>query len=171
MEESLSLSEYPGQGRGVVARRRFATGECVLIFQGKVLLKEEIHDFTHCLEIDCGVFLGPSGGADDHVNHSCDPNCAVFFEQGRPVLRALVDIGPNDQVTFDYSTVMCTDPTSFICRCGSVNCRGRISAFDTLPEATKRRYDARSMVPKFVLAATRASRRSRRRLKALPQSA
>lgn len=162
LEESVYIADFPGQGLGVCAGRFFAAGEYVLTFQGRLLLKDQIRDFTHCLEVAAGVFLGPSGGADDHVNHSCNPNCAVFFEGNRPTLRTLVDIRQDEQFTFDYSTIMFTDPSSFDCRCGQRNCRGRIGSFLSLPNATRRRYVALSLVPEFVLMAARIRRRRRR---------
>ncbi len=167
-EASIFIADCPGQGRGVFAGRAFASGERLLAFTGKVLTHSEVRDFTHCLETGVGVFLGPSGAADDHVNHSCNPNCAVFFEAGKPVLRALVDIKQNEQLSYDYSTVMLTDPTSFVCACGSRNCRGRIGGFLELPPATRRRYLALGLVPEFVRAAARTPRRGRRRLSGEP---
>lgn len=167
-EASIFIADCPGQGRGVFAGRAFAAGERVLEFMGQVLTRAQVADFTHCLEIGPGVFLGPSGAADDHVNHSCDPNCAIFFEAGAPVLRALVDIERNEQFSYDYSTVMLTDPTSFTCACGSRNCRGRIDGFRGLPAATRRRYLALGLVPEFVRAAAGTARRTRRRLAAEP---
>lgn len=167
-EASIFIADCPAQGRGVFAGRAFITGERVLEFVGEVLTRAQVADFTHCLEVGAGVFLGPSGAADDHVNHSCNPNCAVFFEAGRPVLRALVDIERNEQLSYDYSTVMLTDPTSFDCACGSRNCRRRIGGFLGLPAATRRRYLALGLVPDFVQAAARTPRRARRRLSGDP---
>jgi hypothetical protein len=153
MGEAYFISNCRERGVGVFARRNFSPGDYILAFRGKVLQHTQIADFTHCLEIDVGIFLGPSGKADDHINHSCEPNCAVIFEDSEPVLCALTEINKNDEFTFDYSTMMFTDPTSFECHCGSRRCRQRIGNFHTLPTATRRRYVALNMIPAFILAA------------------
>lgn len=139
-------------GWGVAATRDFAAGEIVLVFRGRRLSHRQIADFTHCLEIAPGKYLGPSGGADDYVNHSCRPNCHVSMEDGRAVLRTHARIRKGEELTMDYSAVMWRDPTSFLCRCGEPGCRGKIGNFARLPQATQAGYIARGWVPDFVLA-------------------
>lgn len=139
------------RGHGVFASRAIAPGEDVLRFAGHILHRSDIEDFTHCLEIDVGLFLGPSGGADDFVNHSCSPNCAIIVEAGLAVLRAIKTIPRGAELTYDYSTLMVSDPTSFHCSCGSPRCRGRVEAFTSLPPLTRSDYVERGLVPGFVV--------------------
>jgi D-alanine-D-alanine ligase-like ATP-grasp enzyme len=55
-------------------------------------------------------------------NHSCDPNTA--FEGLN--LVALRDIRRGEELTLDYGTLCDETMMPFECRCGSLNCRGRI---------------------------------------------
>jgi hypothetical protein len=140
------------KGRCVLAARPLNAGQVVLEFGGPLLRAEEIRDFTHCLEIGPNLFLGPSGGSDDYVNHSCDPNCAVELADAVASLRALRDIAEGEEITYDYSTLMVRDPTSFECRCGASACRGVVGPFRTLPQSLRRQYERGGIVPPFVLA-------------------
>jgi len=115
-----------GKGKGVLAVDAFAAGEVVLEFRGQHLRHRDIVDFTHCLEVRPGEYLGPSGAADDFVNHSCAPNCRVVAEDGAVLLRALRDIAGGEELTFDYSRNLWDDPTAFFCDCGTVACRGEV---------------------------------------------
>ena len=72
--EGLILRHTGPKGLGVFAARDFAEGERVLRFGGSLLHAQSIADFTHAIQVDKDLFLGPSGGMDDFVNHSCDPN-------------------------------------------------------------------------------------------------
>lgn len=144
--------DTPHRGRGTFAARRFGRGEEVLAFGGRRVPASRIGDYTHCLEVAPGWFLGPSGGPDDYVNHSCEPNCGVYDAEGGLVLRALRRIVPGEEVTFDYSTVMVTDPTTFVCDCGSRRCRGLLVPFRDLPAAVQRRQQRLGIVPEFVAA-------------------
>lgn len=150
VEHPVVLIETPGRGRGVVAARAIRRGEIVLTFGGPLLPLARLSDFTHCLEVAPGLFLGPSGMLDDYVNHSCDPNCAVEIGAGGVALRAIRRIAPGCEVTFDYSTVMVTDPTTFACSCGTARCRGTVRAFGTLPDPLREAYVRRGLVPGFV---------------------
>ena len=144
----LRIVTSPGAaGRCVWAGLPLALGEEVLTFGGERYTHDQLSDFTHCLEIAPGVYLGPSGEADDYVNHSCHPNCHVAVVEDHFVLRANAAIAAGDEITFDYSTVMWNDPTSFVCKCGWPNCRGVIRSFPYLPERTKARYIALGFVP------------------------
>lgn len=150
---SYALGWTRRRDRGVFARRPIRSGEPILRFGGEVLPLSRISDFTHVLEIDTGLFLGPSGAADDYINHSCDPNCAVSIDTGGAWLVAVSDIAEGDELTFDYSTVLVTDPTEFPCSCDSSVCRRRITAFAKLPPREQRRLFEQGMVPGFALRA------------------
>jgi hypothetical protein len=142
-------------GLGVFATREFREGDHVLTFRGPWQRKDELDDFTHTLEIGPGLFLGPSGQVDDYVNHSCEPNCRVDLTGDAPALRALRPIAAGEEVTYDYSTLMVEDPTTFRCACGAPQCRGVIGPYRTLPRELQRRYEREKRVPTFVVASRR----------------
>ena len=147
MEAPYIITDCPGRGRGVYTNRTYKANEFIMDFTGEVTPINKIKDFTHYLQIAPDLFLSPSGGADDYVNHSCDPNCSLYFENGKLVLRAIRDIAPNQELSFDYGTVQFSEPTTFKCECGSPKCRGTVSNFYVLPDEIKQRYLAKNMVP------------------------
>jgi hypothetical protein len=155
------VRSLPQGGQGVFAGRPFARGEVVLHFQGRVVGLEQVTDFTYFLEIGEGRFLGPSGLADDLVNHSCRPNTAVEGVPSGALLRAVRRIRRDEELTFDYSTVMIDDPTSFACHCAARYCRGRIVGWQHLQPHKRAEYVRRGMVPDFI--ARRDEGRSRPR--------
>src|SRR3970040_418041 len=147
METSYYVAECPGRGQGVFVNRPYAAGEYVMTFTGNKTHISKISDFTHYLQIAPEVFISPSGNADDFVNHSCDPNCALYFENDSLVLRAIKDIVAGEELSFDYGTIMFSEPTEFRCECGSSKCRGLIGNYYTLPEELQKQYQSANMIP------------------------
>ena len=103
--ESLYLQTVDGQGSGVFTNQYFHKGDLVLFFSGEKTSSDNIEDFTHYLQIGPDLYLGPSGNFDDYVNHNCDPNCAVYFDEEHVFLRAIKDICPGEQISLDYGTI------------------------------------------------------------------
>lgn len=147
MQSPYYIADSEQRGTGVFAGKTFISGEFILRFTGTPAAYETIMDFTHFLQVSPDTFLGPSGLADDFVNHSCEPNCAVYLEDEGPVLRALRVISPGEELGFDYGTIMFAEPTEFDCYCGSPRCRGHIGGFDTMPDGLQEYYRARNAVP------------------------
>jgi D-alanine-D-alanine ligase len=56
-------------------------------------------------------------------NHSCDPNTAYSGLN----LIALRDIAVGEELTIDYAGFGNADAAPFLCSCGAVNCRGKVS--------------------------------------------
>jgi SET domain-containing protein len=150
MTEKLYLATHSEKGRGVFAKVHFATGSEVLRFGGEIFAAETISDYTHYLQIDKDLYLGPSGKIDDYVNHSCDPNCGLRLIGKEVALVAIRDIPANDEITYDYSTATADlGQTSMKCFCGAEDCRKIIGDFRDLPEAIKKRYLALNVVLPF----------------------
>lgn len=141
------IADCGQRGSGVLAGKTFLAGEFILRFTGPLSRFEEITDFTHFLQVSPDEFMGPSGLADDFVNHSCDPNCAVYLEDDGPVLRALSVILPDEELAFDYGTIMFSEPTAFDCLCGSPRCRVQVGGFRTMPVGLQDHYLAINAVP------------------------
>lgn len=144
---SFHIAACPGRGRGVFTDRTYFAGEYVMTFSGEKTHIGEISDFTHYLQISPEYFISPSGNADDYVNHKCEPNCALYFEGETLVLKAIRDIALGEELSFDYGTIMFSEPTTFACTCGSAGCRGIIGNYYSLPDALKEKYLAAGMVP------------------------
>ena len=57
------------------------------------------------------------------INHRCDPNLGF---DGAGNVRALRDIQAGEELTMDYGTFVVNTDQTFVCDCGSSNCRGAI---------------------------------------------
>ncbi len=141
-------------GRGVFAAAPVPAGTTLLRYAGPRLTYAQTTPQTLAVQVGPDLYLGESGGPDDLVNHSCDPNAGlvVVGDDGSDVvLVAVRDIAPGEQVTFDYSTTLDEDDFEFDCRCGAAACRGRMRDFKHLPGDVKRRYADLGVVPAYNL--------------------
>ncbi len=133
----IYVRESPQHGRGVFATGLIAAGTALITFRGPLLRREQVDFQDYHLQVGDDLYLGPSGGADDFVNHSCAPNGG--FADGL-VLRALRDIAANEEITWDYSCAIDeADFPGFACACGAASCRGIVRSFRHLePEVRER---------------------------------
>ena len=138
-------------GRGVFALDRIPAGAELLHFTGPLLRYADTTPQTLALQIGPDLYLGGSGGLDDCVNHSCQPNAGLRIAGTDVRLVALRDIEPGEEVYFDYSTTMDEDDFEMDCLCGAPACRGTVRDFKHLPADLKRRYAAWGVVPEYNL--------------------
>jgi hypothetical protein len=126
------------KGRGVFTRRRISRDEKILALQGQVLATDALSDDLLAMQIGADLWLCSDGALlDDCVNHSCEPNAG--FLHGEPVLYALRDIEPGEEIAWDYSTSISEPGWSMACRCGSPRCRGVIRPWGELAPADRER--------------------------------
>ena len=57
------------------------------------------------------------------INHSCDPNCETEEVDGRVWIKAIRNIAPAEEITYDYCLYDGGDDEA-ICNCGATKCRG-----------------------------------------------
>jgi hypothetical protein len=76
----------------------------------------------HILCWDLGRFL----------NHCCAPTCLGLEADFEVAVR---DIQPGEELTNDYGTLHLQAHESFACRCGAVDCRGRVGPADGVAQA------------------------------------
>jgi len=152
---SLQLGDS-AYGKSVLATKGFSTGDLVIQFAGNIIHRgdlpriERIEDDRY-LQVGSESYLGPSGGLDDFINHSCEPNCGLVFKDHGVFLHALRDIVLGEEINFDYSTTMNEDNWEMDCLCGSPGCRGRVRDFKHLPKSRQEYYLSLGVVPSHVL--------------------
>jgi hypothetical protein len=137
-------------GRGVFTDAPIAAGQTILAFHGPLLHKAETTWKTLALQIGPDLYIGPSGGLDDLVNHSCVPNAWVWIDGSSAELRALRSIEKNEEVLFDYSATLDEDDFTMECLCGNRSCRGTIRDAKYLPEAVWQEYIRLGILPQYV---------------------
>ena len=114
------------RGVGLFALKGFKKGEAVYSFDaGRHVAEKEINRFSdeeknHLDKAGEGSYEIMEPPAC-HVNHSCTPN---IKEKDR-VGYALKDIVQDEELMVDYAQVGSAGE-SFVCHCGTKNCRGMI---------------------------------------------
>lgn len=102
------------------------------------------HTFLFVVDRNVVVDGNRQGNDARYINHSCDPNCETFIEDGRIFIHALRNIQPGTELSYDYMY----DPEGesiaalrrlYPCRCGAAKCRGTIAK----PKARRRRRQRR----------------------------
>jgi SET domain-containing protein len=71
------------------------------------------------------------------INHSCDANCETGEERGHVWIKAIRNIAPGEEITYDYCLYDGGDDPA-ICNCGTKKCRGTMYS----PQEIRRRKAA-----------------------------
>lgn len=141
-----SKHKSPIQGQGLFPARPVRKGEKVFILDGPYITWHEAVHLgyqNHVIPVSPSLYhIGP----ENFVNHSCRPNLGFTSDR---VTVALVDILPETEFTWDYSTLT-VDNWSMQCACGEPNCRKLIGNYIDLP-TQQRKYYA-SITPLWVKA-------------------
>lgn len=133
------------QGYGLFAKKTIPKGTRILEYQGQRIPKANlINDLTqglsslrYVMNLDNNTAIdGERNGNDARfINHSCSPNCIVYFFDGTPYIYSLGIINIGEELSFDYQlgTEMAAEQLSIAekqilmpCHCGSSNCRGTL---------------------------------------------
>lgn len=137
------IRKSPIHGRGAFATRRILKGTTLVEYAGERLTPAEAdarypdvpgkHHHTFLFAIDDTVVIDASVGGNlaRWINHSCDPNCDAVIEDGRIWIEAIRDIGPGEELAYDYAYELKERHTPaakkrFPCNCGAKRCRGTL---------------------------------------------
>jgi len=148
---TVHTRETENKGTGVFASRNIPAGDAVLKMHGDIVDLEKVWDHAIFLQVADRQFLGPSGFADDYINHSCEPTGGIVQLNDELILKAVRDIEMGEEITFDYSTWMNNDYWTMECRCDSINCRKLILDFAYLDVKLQFKYINMDIVPGFVI--------------------
>jgi SET domain-containing protein len=78
------------------------------------------------------------------INHSCDANCETEEIDGHVWIKAIRNIAPGEEITYDYCLYDGGDDDEAICNCGAKKCRGTMYS----PTEVKSRQKARKAAKK-----------------------
>jgi SET domain-containing protein len=78
------------------------------------------------------------------INHSCAPNCETEEKNGRVWIKAIRNIAPAEEITYDYCLYDGGDDEA-ICNCGAGKCRGTMYSRE---EIRRRKAAAKKAAPK-----------------------
>src|SRR5215472_88157 len=127
-------------GVGVFATRRIRAGRKLIAYLGQVLTEAEVrvrytddevndpHTFLFDIGSDRYVDAGVGGNVARFINHSCDPNCETELSDGVIWIRAIKNIQPGVELTYDYSLEIekragRARRDLYACCCGTKKCR------------------------------------------------
>jgi SET domain-containing protein len=137
-------------GRGVFAKAKIRKGARIIEYTGRRMPWKEAEDLppldpknphhTFLFSLDDGNVINAAvgGNAARWINHSCEPNCETFEEDGRVFVYARRGIKPGEELFYDYKLIPSERRSKkvekdFGCFCGAKKCRG------TMLEAKKRK--------------------------------
>jgi uncharacterized protein len=84
--------------------------------------KYEDSPTTYLFGIGDGSKVIDGHGIAMFINHSCDPNCVTDELRGRVWIKAIRDIAPGEELTYDYN-LYDGDEDEASCNCGASSCR------------------------------------------------
>ncbi len=127
-------------GKGLFAEKLLKRDSIIFHFDGKI--DDDTHTNSKSLQIDDNKFLESTVKFDDFLNHSCNPNCYIDWQNLN--LVALRDIQIGEEISFNYNTseydlINLVKNCSFKCGCNSKNCIGEIRGFRYLTEQQKKK--------------------------------
>jgi len=93
---------------------------------------------TYLFGMSDGERVVDGDGIAAFINHSCDPNCESDEIDGRVVIRSLRDIGPREELAYDYCLYDGDPDDPALCFCGAKNCRGSMYSEEELLRRRKR---------------------------------
>ena len=142
-------------GRGVFARKPIREDETVCEYKGERISEQEIgrrypetmdginHTFVFGLEYDLNIDGGVNGNIARWINHSCDPNCDTYERDKRIFVRAIRDIRPGEELSYDYAIEAGERLTKEVkarwpCWCGAKKCRGTVLVPTPKPRRKKK---------------------------------
>lgn len=134
----LEVRQTADKGRGLFATLPISAGTPLMEMKGWLARTSELDDAWLALQVDRDLWLCSHGDLlDDCGNHSCEPNAG--FVDGRPVLVALRDIAPEEEIAWDYSTSISFPGWTLDCRCDTPRCRRIVRAWDELSDEERAR--------------------------------
>ncbi len=142
-------------GKSVFAARAFKKGDVITQFTGEILHKSQLPksyrgERDRYMQIGSEHFIGPSGNADDLINHSCDPNAGLKFKDCDIWLVAIKDIAVGEEIVWDYSTTLFENAWKIRCDCRKESCRKVIGDFALLDEKLQKKYYRLGIVPPYI---------------------
>jgi hypothetical protein len=152
--QHLIVKDSKTGGKGVFTTIQLPAKKPIIEWVGKFYTQDTLPNpkDPNVMQVGPNTYLGPSGGLDDYINHSCNPNCSVQVVGGRAILYAMYVIPMGNELTFDYSanSTDTLDTWQMKCKCGSYNCRQLISGFETLSPALQEEYKKKGMVALYI---------------------
>ena len=143
-------------GKGVFAVQPIAEGETIIEYVGEIITwkqaqkrhphnpKDPNHTFYFHVDEKRVIDAAHGGNSSRWINHSCKPNCEADEEDGRVFIKALRNIKPGEELSYDYGLIIDERYTpklkaEYLCLCGAKKCRGTMLAPKEEPAKEKKK--------------------------------
>ena len=117
---------------GLSAAKDIKEGTKIIQYKGKKITNKEAeenkkygYDITYLFTLNKKYLLDGDFKYNTArlVNHSCNPNCEVFDNNGSEIwISAIRNINKNEELTCDYGFSFDCYYKDHVCKCGSDNC-------------------------------------------------
>jgi SET domain-containing protein len=130
---------------GCYTTTRISKGRRIAEYTGPRISKEEADvmyqdaPLTYLFGLGRGDIVIDGHCAAMFINHSCEPNCETEVVQGRVWIKAIKEIPPGEEITYDYH-LYDGDDDEQICNCGAAKCKGTMFS---VTEVKKRKAAAK----------------------------
>ena len=137
---------------GCYTTTRIPKGKRVAEYTGPRLTKDEADLLYESRPITYLFGLGDGSTViDGHcmamfINHSCDPNCESDEENGRVWIKAIKNIPPGAEITYDYCLYDGGDDPQH-CNCGAKSCRGTMYSEEEIGRRKKQARSGKAKTP------------------------
>lgn len=126
---TYSVRHTKQKGRGVFAKKSIVNGTVIGDYLGRIMpdSDEEASPELYAMYRTPTEVIVPDGAPHDtaFLNHSCEPNCAMYPYRGHIIFFALRTIFPHEELTFNYLLhAAYGEPNYYVCHCGAATCRG-----------------------------------------------
>src|SRR5581483_5950510 len=127
------------KGKALRSLLPFKVGDLISVILGTVVDYNDPKVDYRSLQIDVNKYLiVEKNSPEECINHSCDPNCQILFENDRIYLYVIKDIVVGDELTFNYnSTEYDMGKDVLVCLCESPNCVKEVKGYKYLTEEQK----------------------------------
>jgi SET domain-containing protein len=164
-EKRIVVRRSGVHGRGVFAKVKIRKGARILEYTGRRIPWKEAQELppldpknpyhTFLFSLDDGDVIDATAGGNGArwINHSCEPNCETFEEDGRIFVHARRGLQPGEELFYDYKLIPSERRTKklekeFGCFCGKARCRGTMLAPRPRRRRKKRRTTNRARRPR-----------------------
>lgn len=156
---AFEVHRSPVHGNGVFAARAISAGERIVEYTGRRISWDEATaraersgqpvNYTLFFTLADGNVIdgGDEGNDARFINHSCEPNCEAYEDEGRVYIHALRDIETGEELNYNYALEYDGRHTpaikkAFACRCGAPGCTGVMLA----PKKRRRKKEGAAAV-------------------------
>lgn len=132
-KDAWYVSTTQNKGRGVFAKNPVKKGTCVADYIGTItsLRTVDLDTYRDYLMYYSGQYaITPDLFVDGAhlINHSCEPNCCMYFHKKHILFIAIKNIDRNEELTISYmlppKDEFCAESCEHVCMCSTSNCTG-----------------------------------------------